>query len=115
MIGVSNARDITEARAAQELLQHQAGHDALTGLAARLGGDEFAVLLPGADLATAERVAARFRAALAAPVPVAGRLIEIGAGVGCAAGPAGEPEGLLNRADQRVYERKRLLATRRAG
>lgn len=32
---VSNARDVTEARAAQELLRHQATHDSLTGLANR--------------------------------------------------------------------------------
>jgi len=60
-------------------------------------------------------VADRFRAALAAPVPIAGRLIEVGASVGCAAGPAGEPDGLLHRADQRMYERKRRLATTPTG
>jgi diguanylate cyclase (GGDEF)-like protein/PAS domain S-box-containing protein len=172
---VSNARDVTEARAAQELLQHQANHDSLTGLAnrrrlaermgelgdgtaavmlidldgfkpindayghaagdevllhvaaalrdccdagglpARLGGDEFAVLLPGADLATAERAAARLRESLEEPAPIAGRLVAVRASIGCAAGPARDPESLLNRADLRMYERKRLAATSRAG
>jgi diguanylate cyclase (GGDEF)-like protein/PAS domain S-box-containing protein len=161
---VSNARDITEARAARDELQRQASHDALTGLAnrrllaermgelsggpaamllidldgfkpindtyghaagdevlrhvaetlrgscadglpARLGGDEFAVLLPGADLPTAERVAAVFRRALAAPALIAGRPVVVRASVGCAAGAAGD--GLLHRADAQMYERKR--------
>ena len=166
---VSNARDITEARAARDELQRQATHDALTGLAnrrllaermgelsggpaamllidldgfkpindtyghaagdevlrhvaetlrgscaeglpARLGGDEFAVLLPGADLATAERVAARFRRALAGPALIAGRPVVVRASIGCAAGAAGD--SLLHRADAQMYERKRAAMPR---
>ncbi|MFC7280127.1 diguanylate cyclase [Paractinoplanes rhizophilus] len=161
---VSNARDMTEARAARDLLEHQATHDALTGLAnrrlltermrelaggqaamllidldgfkpindryghaagdevllhvaetlrgcsaaglpARLGGDEFAVLLPGADLTTAERVAARFRDGLSAPALIAGRPVAVRASVGCAAGPV--DDGLLHRADLQMYKLKR--------
>ncbi|AEV84269.1 Signaling protein ykoW [Actinoplanes sp. SE50] len=165
---VSNARDVTEERAAREQLRHQATHDALTGLAnrrllaermrelrpaeaavllidldgfkpindtyghaagdavllhvadvlrrcagpdalpARLGGDEFAILLPGAGIEAADRIADRLQELLAQPAQVDGRAIRARASVGCAAGPTTDPEALLHRADARMYERKRL-------
>ncbi|MEV4510325.1 sensor domain-containing diguanylate cyclase [Dactylosporangium sp. NPDC049525] len=164
---VYNARDITEARALQDRLRHQATHDTLTGLAnrallgerlqlragggqasvlvidldgfkeindghghhagdhvlttvasrltallhagdlaVRLGGDEFAVLPadphPGRVAALAEQIVA----ALCAPVDLDGRPLRIGASVGVATGPAGDPDRLLREADAAMYRTK---------
>jgi diguanylate cyclase len=76
--------------------------------AARLGGDEFAVLLPGADAATARRLADRFTALLAEPVLVDGLPLHAGASVGVAAGGgAGSGVALLRDADGAMYAMKR--------
>jgi diguanylate cyclase (GGDEF)-like protein len=66
----------------------------------RLGGDEFAAVLPGADEAESERVAARLREALAD---------RVGASAGSASFPmnAHDLEGLLRVADARLYDDKR--------
>lgn len=80
-------------------------------LVARLGGDELAVLLPDADAEGAHRVAERIRAAIARE-KVGGT--PLGASLGVAvAGPDGhDGASLLERADARMYEDKRL---RKAG
>ncbi|MGX6603545.1 diguanylate cyclase domain-containing protein [Micromonosporaceae bacterium Da 78-11] len=75
-------------------------------LPARLGGDEFAVLLAHGDRAAAERMAHRFRDSLVEPVAVMGRLLRVGASVGVAIGPAGDPDHLLHAADLQMYEQK---------
>jgi len=76
---------------------------------ARLGGDEFVVLLPGADADGAARVATDIRAALDAPLRVAGQVLRVGASVGIALGPAHGADGttLLRRADVAMYAAKR--------
>jgi diguanylate cyclase (GGDEF)-like protein/PAS domain S-box-containing protein len=164
---VYNARDITEARALQDKLRHQATHDALTGLAnrallgerlqqrdgggrtsvlvidldgfkeindghghhagdhvlttvagrltallhagdvaARLGGDEFAVLPADAHPARVAALAEQIVAAVSAPVDLDGRALRIGASVGVATGPAGDPDRLLRDADAAMYRTK---------
>jgi diguanylate cyclase (GGDEF)-like protein/PAS domain S-box-containing protein len=82
------------------------GRDA-GGLVARLGGDEFALLLPEADAAAAEAVAARLVEALAAsPLEIDGRELRLGISVGVAtfdengSPPANE---LLAAADRAMY------------
>jgi diguanylate cyclase (GGDEF)-like protein/PAS domain S-box-containing protein len=76
---------------------------------ARLGGDEFAILLPGADLASAERVAAELLEALKAPVYLEGRALGVGASIGIAMRPAhgDDADVLLRRADVAMYVAKR--------
>ena len=83
-------------------------------LPARLGGDEFAVLLEHGDRAAAHRIAAEFRRVLAEPAQVGGRSLTVGASVGVAIGPAGDPDHLLHIADQRMYAEK-LSARAQAG
>jgi diguanylate cyclase (GGDEF)-like protein len=83
-------------------------------LPARLGGDEFAVLLEHGDRAAAHRIAADFRRVLAEPALVDGRYLTVGASVGVAIGPAGDPDHLLHVADQRMYDEK-LSARAQAG
>jgi diguanylate cyclase (GGDEF)-like protein/PAS domain S-box-containing protein len=77
------------------------------GLVARLGGDEFALLLPEADAAGAETVAARLIDALAAePLEIGGKRVQIGISVGAATFGEGNfpsPEELLAAADRAMY------------
>ncbi|MFC5002031.1 diguanylate cyclase domain-containing protein [Dactylosporangium cerinum] len=164
---VYNARDITEARALQDKLRHQATHDALTGLAnrallgerlqrpaaggrisvlvidldgfkaindghghhvgdhvlttvagrltallhpgdlaARLGGDEFAVLVADPHPARVDTLTGQIVAALSAPIDLDGRPLRVGASVGVATGPAGDPDRLLRDADAAMYRTK---------
>jgi diguanylate cyclase (GGDEF)-like protein len=70
-------------------------------LLARLGGDEFAILLPGCELADAQAVAARVRAATP--------------GIGCSVGVAEwdgaeSSQALHRRADRMLYAAKRAVA-----
>jgi diguanylate cyclase (GGDEF)-like protein len=76
---------------------------------ARLGGDEFAILV---DLGTSSDVAVdlaeRVGRLLAAPIPVAGGWLEVGASIGVAvAAPDDEAEDVLARADAAMYRAKR--------
>ena len=86
-------------------------------LAARTGGEELLVLLPGANLVTAAEVAERFRTRIAGLV-VDGlpETVTASAGVAVLEGDERE-EGFLARADQALYEAKRLGRNRvvRAG
>lgn len=54
----------------------------------RLGGDEFAVCCPGASLLDLVGLAERILAAMAEPVVVDGRPLQVGASIGLAAAPA---------------------------
>lgn len=82
-----------------------------TDSAARLGGDEFALVMPGADLAAAQRVMARVNEALAAN-PLAlddGRPVRLEISWGLAFGEGSTATGpsLLAAADAALYEMKR--------
>ncbi len=78
-------------------------------LAGRLGGDEFAVVLPDVDAAAAEAVGRRILDSLSRPVLLeSGVTVRVGVSIGIALGPphGGDPDGLLRRADQALYEAK---------
>ena len=76
----------------------------------RYGGDSFAIVLPEADLAAARRVAERLRKGLENAVfehknrPI---LVTSSFGVACAEEGDPEPEALLLRADDCLYQAKR--------
>ena len=78
-----------------------------TDTAARLGGDEFAVLMPGASLEQANRLAERFLAALAEPVAIGPLRLVIGASIGVTVGDASDAEALQRQADAAMYAVKR--------
>jgi diguanylate cyclase (GGDEF)-like protein len=76
-----------------------------TDLAARIGGDELAVLLPGADLDRAVRLAEELRAE-ARQLRLAGvdpDGISVSLGVAAGAGAATDPDALLAAADAQLY------------
>jgi len=80
-------------------------------LPCRYGGEEFVVIMPGASLAAAERVAERIRVHVAgSPFRVAGGTelltVTISIGVAATLGEGDTPEALLKRADEAVYEAK---------
>ncbi len=77
-------------------------------LLARLGGDEFAVLLPAADLATAETMAERLRELVLQPMTVEGIRLHVGVSIGVAGAPvpAATVEELLRCADVAMYSAK---------
>ena len=118
--------DLDRLKPLNDRLGHEAGDAALTltadllrrtfrpaDLLARLGGDEFALWLDGSDELTAAERAERLRtsfpselAHLTAGDPV-GMTVSIG--IACRAGGGGEDlEALLQRADQAMYQAKRL-------
>jgi diguanylate cyclase (GGDEF)-like protein/PAS domain S-box-containing protein len=78
-----------------------------TDTAARLGGDEFAVLMPGANLEQASRLAERFKAALSEPVAIGSLRLVIGASIGITVGDMTDPESLQRQADAEMYAAKR--------
>ena len=77
---------------------------------ARTGGDEFVVLCEGADLATAEQVAARVRAVVDSPISVDHLELRVGASVGVAASDDlrtwADVRALMERADAAMYQVK---------
>lgn len=80
-------------------------------LPCRLGGEEFVVVMPGAALEDAERVAERIRRDVASqPFRIMGGkemlTITISIGVAATGGADDTPELLLKRADEGVYEAK---------
>ena len=80
-------------------------------LPCRLGGEEFVVVMPGASLEDATRVADRIRRDVASqPFPIMagteGLTITISVGVAASTGLDDTPEALLKRADEGVYEAK---------
>ena len=98
---------------------HEAGDKALQMLAGalrsqlrrsdeayRIGGDEFAVILPEAARLDAERVMRRLRDAVGAGVLDTGDPIEASFGISVYQ-PGDDPERLVVRADEALYETKR--------
>lgn len=85
------------------------------GLAARIGGDEFILLIdPCTDEQQLAQLADRLPAALAEPVPVAGRSISVGASVGTAL-VTRHPEAvddLMHAVDTAMYRNKSARARR---
>ncbi|MET0810856.1 MAG: GGDEF domain-containing protein, partial [Thermoleophilaceae bacterium] len=111
--------DLDNLKRVNDTRGHEAGDDALQMLSAalrsqlrrsdeayRIGGDEFAVVLPGANRLDAERVVHRLRAAVARHVPETGDPIEASFGVSVYE-QGDDPEGLLARADEGLYQAKR--------
>ncbi|MFI5959949.1 diguanylate cyclase domain-containing protein [Cryptosporangium sp. NPDC051539] len=78
-----------------------------TDTPARLGGDEFAVLMPGASLENAKRVAARVRSVLAEPIAIGSLRLEVGASIGVTVGAGDDPDSLMRQADAAMYRMKR--------
>ena len=80
-------------------------------LPCRLGGEEFVVVMPGASLEDATRVADRIRRDVASlPFPIMGGAesltITVSVGVACSSGPDDTPDALLKRGDEGVYDAK---------
>ena len=76
--------------------------------AARLGGDEFVILLTHNTVTRARAFLIELSAAVAAPIPVAGATVTIGAACGAAlARPGDDPDSLLAAADRFMYDAKR--------
>ena len=80
-------------------------------LPCRLGGEEFVVVMPGAGLEDAARVADRIRRDIEGqPFPIQGGgeglTITVSIGVAASHGVGDTPDALLKRADEGVYEAK---------
>ncbi|MBN1094524.1 GGDEF domain-containing protein [Blastococcus sp. TML/M2B] len=85
--------------------------------AARLGGDEFSIVCENTDLADAEVLAGRLRAAVTAPLELSGQEVAIGLSIGIGSAPGGEDPGqvherVIRSADDAMYADK---ARRRRG
>ncbi|MCE0539912.1 diguanylate cyclase [Kineosporia rhizophila] len=117
--------DLDNFRAVNERLGRPAGDDLLCRMAtalvgavpldayaARVGGDEFVVLAPSPSLEAVQELAGQVSGALTETASYFGdRLqVEVGASIGLAftQSPDSDPEDLLMRADQAMYENKRM-------
>lgn len=116
--------DIDHFKSVNDSFGHDAGDEVLREFAVRLatnvraidlpcryGGEEFVVVMPGASLEAAERVAERIRRDVGcAPFRIMGgkEILTVTVSVGVAATHAGQdtPEALLKRADEALYEAK---------
>ena len=115
--------DIDHFKAVNDGFGHDAGDEVLREFAVRLatnvraidlpcrlGGEEFVVVMPGASLEAASRVADRIRRDIEGqPFPIMGgaESLTVTVSIGVAASVPGDtPEGLLKRADEGVYEAK---------
>ena len=113
--------DVDDFKAVNDTHGHAVGDAVLREIAARcrrevrggdvlgrLGGDEFVVLLPGAGVGGAQRVAAALHAAMAArPIDADGVAVSVTISLGVAAAPPEDLAALLARAAQALYQVKR--------
>ena len=81
-------------------------------MACRVGGEEFIVVLPGTEIAVADKIAERIRKSVAARPFNVGALtgalnITVSLGISCLAGPDDKMDEILQRADQGLYRAKR--------
>lgn len=82
----------------------------------RYGGEEFAIVLRDLAHPEALEIADRLRIAVATEVaPLDGRPVTISVGVASSAFGAGDLRGLLDKADKRLYDAKRLGRNRVVG
>jgi len=118
--------DIDHFKTVNDGFGHDAGDEVLREFAVRLatnvraidlpcrfGGEEFVVIMPGASLDAASRVADRIRRDVASqPFPIMGGAeslsVTVSIGVSASAGPDDTAEAVLKRADEGVYEAKAL-------
>ncbi|HZT65386.1 MAG TPA: diguanylate cyclase [Acidimicrobiales bacterium] len=78
---------------------------------ARYGGDEFVVVVPAGGMPDSGALCRRIEDAMAVPFPVQNAEVVLGVSVGAVSSlPGDTPESLIARADQAMYERKRLGA-----
>jgi diguanylate cyclase (GGDEF)-like protein len=111
--------DLDDFKAVNDGLGHHAGDELLcevarrlracvraTDVPVRLGGDEFAILLPGLDVAGAERLAERILLELSLPFEVGGAEAHVGASIGIA-GAGGSLDEALRHADAAMYAAKK--------
>ncbi|MET0383191.1 MAG: EAL domain-containing protein [Burkholderiaceae bacterium] len=114
--------DVDRFKTTNDSLGHAAGDEVLRTIArrlqagigddatvARLGGDEFAAILPRCGPMEAMHAAERLRAALAAPLPVAGAQIVVSNSIGISVFPQDgvDLDRLLKNAEMAMYEAKR--------
>jgi diguanylate cyclase (GGDEF)-like protein len=76
-----------------------------TDVLARMGGEEFVALLPGGEIADAQRFAERARSSLAVAGGPEVPSVTVSAGVTSAVAPS-DLESILSRADRALYEAK---------
>ena len=116
--------DVDQFKEINDRLGHAAGDEVLrqtarrlqdvagmTGFVSRLGGDEFVIILDGEDgRAQSAEFADRIEAAFARPMTISGRKLPVGLSVGRALADEAEMdvEALIARADQQMYDVKRM-------
>lgn len=115
--------DLDKFKPVNDTYGHQAGDDLLVAVArilqdacreidvvARFGGDEFAILLVHpVDAEAIEIVANRIIDAINQPISIQGKDIMVGISIGISQYPADsvEPDSLIQKADQALYEAKK--------
>ncbi len=113
--------DLDRFKDVNDTLGHAAGDELLIQLAqrlqariapgdmlGRLGGDEFVILLPNRDAEGAARFAAEITDALAAPLRLGTRQMQMSASIGISLYPdhAGDIDALMQQADAAMYQAK---------
>jgi diguanylate cyclase (GGDEF)-like protein len=117
--------DVDGFKTANDLYGHQAGDQALIGLAerlvnsvrgdesvGRLAGDEFVIVLPPMSRAEALGVARRVSKRLVEPLDIAGHQVRLPASIGVTLTEADTAEVLLEAADHAMYRAKQLTGER---
>jgi two-component system cell cycle response regulator len=91
----------------REVAERLLGHVRTSDMVVRVGGEEFVVLMPGADLATAQTVAERLRSTIEEkPFALGPEPMRVTISIGIAEG-AIAPAELLKEADMALYASKR--------